>query len=238
MYVDTSWTFFCPAHFLVLPCAWEDCKYKFRLWGRILELTVNSPKERKGWLPDAASRLLNVCHCITVKMKMFESLSMERIYRKEGEIPSKPQLPRDSVAIKVVVGCSTVHGPVSWVCSACSRQRGVVVQGGTSLHSSTFLGRAVEEGGDLSQVHAQQKDKRQQVHTCSKGGPCSGWECSGTSMSFLERMLSPTLKTFKSNWLWPRASYTSFELSPVITAYNEIKYSSYSVYKWHVNNGF
>lgn len=50
-----------------------------------------------------------LCHCIRVKMKMFESLSMERIYGKEAEIPSKPQLPRDSVAIKVVVGCSTVH---------------------------------------------------------------------------------------------------------------------------------
>lgn len=54
--------------------------------------------------------------CIMVKIKTFESLSMERIYGREGKFPSKPESPRDSVAIEVFGGCMR-RGPVSWVCS-------------------------------------------------------------------------------------------------------------------------
>lgn len=73
---------------------------------------------------------------------------------------------------------------MGWICSACSGEREIIVQGGTSVRSSAFLWKAVEEGSDFSQARAQQEDKRQQVHTCSKGNPCLRWKCSGTSVGF------------------------------------------------------
>lgn len=90
------------------------------------------------------------------------------------------------------------RGPVGWICSACSGEREIIVQGGTSVRSSAFLWKAVEEGSDFSQARAQQEDKGPQW--VFQGGCCVS-----------------NLKTFKSNWLWAWASWASFELSPVIT---------------------